>query len=74
MDKVIADCKSIWTEEYQQEVIRILQNGKNGKTLKNSEYHLLRKYKLVRFGGVDKVANVKGGGYMATKQVALVVI
>ena len=74
MEQIIAECKFIWTEEYLQDVIRILQKGRGGTTLHNSEYNLIKKYKLVSLGGVEKVAFKKTDGYMATKQVALLVI
>ena len=35
---------------------------------------ILKKFKLVSLGGVDKVADLKTGRYMATKQVAVLVI
>ena len=48
MEQIIAECKFIWTEEYLQDVIRILQKGRGGTTLHNSEYNLIKKYKIVR--------------------------
>ena len=74
MDKIIAECNTIWTEEYHQDAVRILKEGKNGSKLDHAKYHVMKKYKLVSLGGVDKVADIKSGCYMATKQVALLVI
>ena len=74
MDSIIAECNTIWSEEYHQNVIRILREGKTGNRLESSEYHLLRKFKLVTLGGVDKVADIKNDRYMATKHVASLVI
>ena len=74
MDQCIAECQTIWTEEHHQHVVRVLRDGRNGSKLNSSEYHILRKFKLVSMGGVDKVADKKTNCYMATKQVALLVL
>ncbi len=59
MDQCIAECQTIWTEEHHQHVVRVLRDGRNGSKLNGSEYHILRKFKLVSMGGVDKVADKK---------------
>ena len=74
MDKFIAECNTIWTEEHHQEVVRTLQDGKTGSKSDSATYRILKKFKLVSLGGVDKVADLKTGRYMATKQVAVLVI
>ena len=74
MDTFIAECNTIWTEEDHHDVVRTLSYCKTGSKLYNATYHIMRKFKLVSLGGVDKVADIKSGCYMATKQVALLVI
>ena len=53
MDKFIAECNTIWTEEYHQDVVRTLRDGKTGSKLDNATYHIMRKFKFVNLGGVD---------------------
>ena len=74
MDKFIAECNTIWTEEHHQEVVRTLRDGKTGSKRDSATYRILKKFNLVSLGGVDKVADLKTGRYMATKQVAALVI
>ena len=63
MDKFIAECNTIWTEEYHQDVVRTLRAGKTGSKVDNATYHILKKFKLVSLGGIDKVANIKSDHY-----------
>ena len=51
--------------DYEQKVINILKAGKGGKSLSRDSYHILKTYKLVTLGGVNKVA--KNEKYMANK-------
>ena len=51
--------------DYEQKVINVLKAGKGGKSLSRDSYHILKTYKLVTLGGVDKVA--KNDKYMANK-------
>ena len=64
MDEAIGNCASLWTLDYEQKVINVLKAGKGGKSLSRDSYHILKTYKLVTLGGVDKVAKKK---YMANK-------
>ena len=43
MDKFIAECNTIWTEEHHQEVVRTLRDGKTGIKRDNATYHILKK-------------------------------
>ena len=65
MDEAIGNCASLSTLDYEQKVINVLKAGKGGKSLSRDSYHILKTYKLVTLGGVDKVA--KNDKYMANK-------
>ena len=57
MDEAIGTCASLWTLDYEQKVINVLKAGKGGKSLSRDSYHILKTYKLVTLGGVDKVVD-----------------
>ena len=58
MDEAIGSCASLWTLDYVQKVVNVLKAGKGGKSLSRGSYHILKTYKLVALGGVDKVAKM----------------
>ena len=55
MEKIIAECKTIWTEEQNQHTIRIIQNGLSGKKLSGGDYHIIKKFEVVSMGGVYRI-------------------
>ena len=57
MEKIIAECKTIWTEEQNQHAIRIIQDGLSGKKLSGGDYHIIKKFEVVSMGGVYKIRN-----------------
>ena len=57
MDEAIGNCAFLWTLDYEQKVINVLKAGKGGKSLSRDSYHILKTYKLVTLGGVDKVVD-----------------
>ena len=74
MEQIIAECKTIWTEEQNHHAIRIIQDGLSGKRLSSGDYHIIKKYELVNMGGVHKIRDKKSGLYMVTKHEAPLVI
>ena len=73
MDLAIEKCTSLWTVDYQHKVISVLRQGKTGCTLSRDSYHILKTYKLVSLGGVDKVAK-HNDKYMAHKDEVINII
>ena len=74
MEKIIAECKTIWTEEQNQHAIRIIQDGLSGKKLSGGDYHIIKKFEVVSMGGVYKIRNKQSGRYMVTKHEAPLII
>ena len=64
MEKIIAECKTIWTEEQNQHAIRIIQDGLSGKKLSGGDYHIIKMFEAVSMGGVYKIRNKQSGRYM----------
>lgn len=74
MEEAIQSCDSLWSEQYEQNVISILQQGLTGIKGKREQYHFLNSFRLVTFGDVQKVVRCSTGKYMATKNATLGII
>ena len=59
MEKFIAECKTIWTEEQNQRALNLIQNGLSRSKLSDGDYHIIREYDVANIGGVYKVRNKK---------------
>lgn len=68
LQKVIAENPSLWTEEYEKEVIEILSNWETGKKRPRSHYHIHEKFQLKSLFGVTKVVLKSNSLLMATKE------
>lgn len=68
-NKLVQNCKILWSEEYEKEVINILQNWDDlgVKKKPRAMYNLRNKYVLKVFAGVTKVISKKDSREMATK-------
>ena len=61
---------TLWSDDYEQEVIGYLKKGKTGQTLPRNAYHILKNFVLASMSGVEQVVR-SNGKYMSTKSRAL---
>ena len=72
MDIVIAENTSIWTEDHNEYVLGIIC-GTNPLKYR-SDYRFIKEYKIIRLGGVDRIARKSNFLNMATKPEAPVIL
>ena len=71
---MITESTSLWTSEYEKEIIQILSDWTTVVKRPRQHYHLYQKYEIITLGGVSKVVIKKNSLIMATKESVLSVI
>ena len=71
LQELINENNSLWTEDYEREVISILENWEPGVKRPRMHYPIHEKFELKSLAGITKVIKKKDSRLIATKSTVL---
>jgi hypothetical protein len=74
LQNIIKECASIWTANFEREVIALLNDKQTCVKRSRQAYHIRRKYCVTSLAGVTKVITKKDSRIMATKDNVIIIL